>query len=281
MYRSSIALLLLVAGAAQATPFENNLIVNPGAESDEGDPDGCAAKDRPPAPITGWTRSAAGVMPTLYGAVADAARCPGSDFLLSGFGRSFFAGGASPNSYWPTTSAMTQRVSLSDLAATIDGGKLGFELSAWLGGASSSRDNAEVIATFYDGMNFVKKTVVLGAVYPEARNYETTLVRRGTDGIVPARTRYVSITVRFRPAVDASGKVISPNGYTNGYADEVNFSVYSRADQDGDSVIDRDDVCPTVSDPDQLDGDSDGIGDACDSDELAPPSSPDVTGDFS
>lgn len=35
-------------------------------------------------------------------------------------------------------------------------------------------------------------------------------------------------------------------------------------DTDGDGVLDADDVCITVPDPDQLDGDDDGLGNACD-----------------
>jgi hypothetical protein len=35
-------------------------------------------------------------------------------------------------------------------------------------------------------------------------------------------------------------------------------------DGDGDGLCDREDVCPTVSDPAQVDGDGDGLGDACD-----------------
>src|SRR5688500_11932982 len=35
-------------------------------------------------------------------------------------------------------------------------------------------------------------------------------------------------------------------------------------DEDGDGVFDVEDVCPGRADPDQLDADGDGVGDACD-----------------
>lgn len=41
-----------------------------------------------------------------------------------------------------------------------------------------------------------------------------------------------------------------------------------RTDSDEDGVPDDEDLCPSVYDPDQLDGDSDGVGDACDPDYL-------------
>ena len=35
-------------------------------------------------------------------------------------------------------------------------------------------------------------------------------------------------------------------------------------DEDGDGVVNASDVCPGIADPDQADGDTDGVGDACD-----------------
>ncbi len=45
------------------------------------------------------------------------------------------------------------------------------------------------------------------------------------------------------------------------------IQVASSFDQDGDGVLDVDDVCPSVYDPDQTDTDEDGQGDACDTDD--------------
>lgn len=41
-------------------------------------------------------------------------------------------------------------------------------------------------------------------------------------------------------------------------------------DEDGDGIADAEDNCPTTINPDQADGDNDGIGDACDTDAVAP-----------
>lgn len=43
------------------------------------------------------------------------------------------------------------------------------------------------------------------------------------------------------------------------------------ADSDGDGVADCNDNCPNVSNPDQVDSDNDGVGDACESDDANPP----------
>jgi hypothetical protein len=45
---------------------------------------------------------------------------------------------------------------------------------------------------------------------------------------------------------------------------QVRPPVAAPPDTDNDGVADRDDVCPTVADPEQLDSDRDGFGDACD-----------------
>ena len=47
---------------------------------------------------------------------------------------------------------------------------------------------------------------------------------------------------------------------------EVSFGFYN-PDEDSDSIPNEQDNCPTVSNTDQKDSDSDGIGDVCDSDE--------------
>jgi hypothetical protein len=49
----------------------------------------------------------------------------------------------------------------------------------------------------------------------------------------------------------------------------LSVKVY-QIDSDGDGAYDVDDVCPELADPDQLDADHDGLGDACDCDESDP-----------
>ena len=72
--------------------------------------------------------------------------------------------------------------------------------------------------------------------------------------------------IRVDPVGNAS------SGHTD--IDEISFSSFIPGDFDADGVPDGDDNCPMTSNPTQIDGDGDGVGDACDACLDTPPGYP-------
>jgi hypothetical protein len=60
------------------------------------------------------------------------------------------------------------------------------------------------------------------------------------------------------------GTGVNPAGDTEAWLAVLGDDII---DEDGDGILDEDDVCPSVADPDQADLDQDGEGDACDADD--------------
>ncbi|MGI8518777.1 MAG: thrombospondin type 3 repeat-containing protein [Acidimicrobiia bacterium] len=79
--------------------------------------------------------------------------------------------------------------------------------------------------------------------------------------------------VAIAPAVPfmATGNVLIFDTYNysgpTGLDYTATLTCESAPDSDGDGIEDADDNCPLVANPDQLDTDSDGLGDACDADD--------------
>jgi hypothetical protein len=137
-------------------------------------------------------------------------------------GDNFFSGGLN------AVSTMTQRIDVSNLAGTIDGGNLDFVLSAWLGGYFDQNDTASVIARFRDGANDQIGMAQLAAVTAAQRGNVTSLLFRNQFGDFPALTRFVDIELIATRST----------GVNDGYADKISFAIALTGDLDFDASID-------------------------------------------
>ena len=191
--------------AHAAAPFDQNLIVNGDAEASAGSNAGSAAASVPGFTIGGTfsvtTYGASGGFPTA------------SDPGPASRGLNFFAGGPSAG-----VSTAEQFVDVSSGASFIDLGSTTFDLSAYLGGFSSQRDNATLQISFLDGASAVLGTASLGPVSPADRGSLTGLLARSTTGIVPVGTRSVDILLTLT-RVDGS--------YNDGYADNLSLVMHA------------------------------------------------------
>jgi uncharacterized repeat protein (TIGR03803 family) len=97
-------------------------------------------------------------------------------------------------------------------------------------------------------------------INPDGTGFEKVHDFDGTDGAHP----YAALVVGADGALYGTATAGGPRG------GGVVFRLVSTTDSDGDGVFDWSDNCPSTSNPDQLDADSDRIGDACDP-ESAPP----------
>lgn len=201
---------VVTTGLAQAAaPFDQNLIVNGDAESGIGSSDGSTV-----ASIPGFS-TAGGFTVTQYGA--------GGGFPTStdpgpaDRGLNFFSGG--PGNATGVSNA-TQLIDVSGGAATIDLGSTSFDLSAYLGGFSSQRDNAVLEVSFLSGAKAVLGSATVGSVSASDRSNQTGLLLRETNGVVPIGTRSIEVLLTMT-RVDGS--------YNDGYADNLSLVLQAAA----------------------------------------------------
>ncbi|MEY3026174.1 MAG: hypothetical protein RLZZ238_1071 [Planctomycetota bacterium] len=198
----------LAAGAGGV--YGVNLVYNGDAErsSPSKDPKGNRG-------LAGWTDL--GAATTLaYGAHEDYPdeTTPGSPSR----GRSFMVGGNAGES------RIMQRIDLAAAEDDIDAARVGYELSAWLGGFARQRDVAWVELAFIDALGGVRARERLPAATLEDREAAfgaekpTGFLRRAADGAVPAGARVAEITVRFERS----------EGACDGYADDVSLVLTRR-----------------------------------------------------
>jgi hypothetical protein len=181
------------------TAVSDNLIVNAGAEDGEG-----SLTDYEVVPVPGWTTQGNfTVMRYASGGGGPDNNTPGP----AERGANFFGGG--PDN---AASSATQTIDLSSYAAAIDMGNQTFTLSGYLGGWSSQGDDATLTINFKNAANLSLGTATIGPVTNAERGYQNALLYRTINGLVPALSRRVDVTLQMTRY----------EGYYNdGYADNL------------------------------------------------------------
>lgn len=175
-----------------------NLIVNPDAEAGAGSSNGDVV------PVPGWTTQGNFTV-VQYGASGGFpdVNAPGP----TNRGANFFAGGPSN-----AASSATQTIDLSSYAAAIDTGRQTYTLSGYLGGWSSQADNATLTIDFKDSANQSLGTATIGPVTNQERGSQDALLYRMINGLVPAQSRKVDVTLQMTRY---------QGSYNDGYADNL------------------------------------------------------------
>ncbi|GJQ30135.1 MAG: hypothetical protein HBSAPP03_20190 [Phycisphaerae bacterium] len=185
-----------------AQVFGVELVQNGGAEAGPFSPDGYA----PVTSIPGWS---------FFTGVNVVRYQTGGEFPVVGSpgpvqrGQQFFSGGN--NSPFSTAS---QVIDLTAGSEEIDSGQVVFDFRAWLGGAGSQDDTAQVAAVFNDGDGQSIGTSTLAGPFAGERGNQTGLLLRTAAGTVPVGTRSITLALTM----------IRTNGnYNNGYADNISM----------------------------------------------------------
>jgi uncharacterized protein (TIGR03437 family) len=126
-------------------------------------------------------------------------------------GLNYFTGG--PNS---AVSTAYQDIDVSSATATIDGGMVQYNASAWLGGNGGDHDNAVLSIRFEDWSAAALANVQLGPVTAHDRNGLTSLLLRSQNGPVPPGTRQIHVVLTMT-RLDGD--------YNDGYADNISLSL--------------------------------------------------------
>ncbi|MBP6899110.1 MAG: PEP-CTERM sorting domain-containing protein [Burkholderiaceae bacterium] len=109
-----------------------------------------------------------------------------------------------------------QSVDLSDQAAAIDAGQIGFKLDAYLGGVGDQEDNPLLYVSFLDAAGAELGHTELGPIFLDLRANLTVLGGFHTSGWLPGGTR----SIQFSLSMDA------PDGDSTGaYADNLSFTL--------------------------------------------------------
>lgn len=193
--------VIALSTVAHAQVFGVELIQNAGAEAGPFSPDGYA----PVASIPGWVFNGVNVVRYQTGGEFPTAGSPGP----SGRGSQFFSGGN--NSPFSTAS---QSVSVAAGASEIDTGQVEYDLRAWLGGAGTQDDTAQVAVVFNDTSGQSVGTATLTGPFASDRGGTTGMLERSNIGLVPPTTRSVTVILTM----------VRTNGtYNNGYADGLSM----------------------------------------------------------
>ncbi|BCL39022.1 PEP-CTERM sorting domain-containing protein [Nostoc sp. MS1] len=217
---AGLASSLVISHPTQAATLGKNLIVNGDAEQGQGDPIGNAVGTDIPN-IPGWNTTASFSV-LKYGATGFTFTNPFGNVVgvtlpsvdvpgPSNRGKNLFFGGADRAS-----SSASQSINVTNLASVIDEGKAAFDLSGWLGGYATDRDNISLNITFLNQADQSLGTASISAPTPEERNNVTGLFFNSTNGSVPIGTRQINVVLN---AVYARGRV------SDTYADNLSLVI--------------------------------------------------------
>ena len=128
-------------------------------------------------------------------------------------GRNFFLGGA-------TNGWISQRLDVATLAADIDDPGVDYALSGWFGGAGDQEDFSALSASFLNSSGILLGSTAIGNVTAADRDGVTGLVWRGTNGTLPAGTRFVEVLMTNGIA----------SGFNDASADDLSLVLRARSD---------------------------------------------------
>jgi hypothetical protein len=109
---------------------------------------------------------------------------------------------------------ITQEINVAELLYKINRGKIGYELSGWLGGWLAHEDALEITASFYDDADEFIDSAGIGPVTAEERHNQTCFVERSCRGTLPPGTQKVIIRLTSTKREGASA---------DSYADNLKF----------------------------------------------------------
>lgn len=182
--------------------FGGNLIVNGDAEADpSATGDGTINHD-----VSAWMNETGDFTITKYNALNGfpTSTAPGPENR----GVFFFSGGRT------ALSTASQTIDVATCAAEIDSNTQRFLLSGFLGGWTSSNDQAKVSLSFRDAGNAEIGTASIGPVTAGDRRNITGLFPRSSSGIVPAGTRTIEVSLQIT-RFDTT--------FNDGYADNLSL----------------------------------------------------------
>ncbi len=173
----------MVGAPPPPTSYDTNLIFNGDAESNSG------TNNYTPNRGVAWWFDISSTTLGVYGANTNfpSLLSPGP----TNRGANFFLGGSSNG--W-----LSQRINLTDLAANIDDPGVDYALSGWFGGAGTQGDFSALVARFLNSAGAVIGSNLIGNVMSADRGGVTGLWERGTNGSLPAGTRFVELALTNR-----------------------------------------------------------------------------------
>ena len=189
--------------AVQLPVAGKNLIVNGDAEAAAGtDGDSVAAN------VPSWTRTGDFTAIAYDTKSSDNFPTP-DDPGPSDRGKNFFGGGPRAEH-----SGAVQTIDVSERGATIDGGRVSYTFSAWLGGYRGQDDQVQLTARFLGADGQALATASLPVVLDSDRGGRTALLQKTTSGRVPAGTRRIDVDMEMTRKAGTSN---------DGYADDLSL----------------------------------------------------------